>query len=383
MSGGNEPEQTGARAAWPFRTRPSQGRGKAAATIPAELAFDGVSRRYEDVRALDRITLTLAPSEVVALLGPSGCGKTTLLRIAAGIEKPSEGRVLIDGLEVAGPERFVPPERRNIGLMFQDFALFPHLTLLQNVAFGLRSLPKAEAKRIAMSGLERVGLADLATEYPARLSGGEQQRVALARAIAPRPGVLLMDEPFSGLDVDLRASMQEETLAILRETRATSVIVTHDPEEAMRLSERIVVLKAGKILQEGSAETLYTSPKALFVARLFSEVAEIRARIKGGAVETPFGRLPSPGIPDGDEAIVCLRQRSISVLPAGEGVAARVIGRRFLGEWVALHLVVDGLDEPISVRVEGERAPAPGVEVGIKVDTATVSVFPPESRLSD
>jgi iron(III) transport system ATP-binding protein len=381
VPGGNEREQTSARPAWPFRTRPSQGRGKAAATIPAELAFEGVSRRYEEVRALDRVSLCVKPSEVVALLGPSGCGKTTLLRIAAGIEKPSEGRVLIDGLEVAGPERFVPPEKRNIGLMFQDFALFPHLTLLQNVAFGLKSLPKSEAKRIAMSGLERVGLADLATEYPARLSGGEQQRVALARAIAPRPGVLLMDEPFSGLDIDLRASMQEETLTILRETRATSVIVTHDPEEAMRLSERIVVLKAGQILQEGSAETLYTSPKALFVARLFSEVAEIRARVRGGVAETPFGRMPAPGLPDGTDAVVCLRQRSIGLLPAGEGVAARVIRRRFLGEWVALHMAVEGLDEPLSVRVEGERAPEPGTEVGLKVDAATVSVFPSETRL--
>ncbi|MFO1171386.1 MAG: ABC transporter ATP-binding protein [Hyphomicrobiaceae bacterium] len=383
VPGGNDKQDSGVRPAWSFRTRPGQGRGKAAATIPAQLTFEDVSRRYEDVRALDRVSLDVKPSEVVALLGHSGCGKTTLLRIAAGIEKPSGGRVLIDGLEVAGSERFVPPEKRNVGLMFQDFALFPHLTLLQNVAFGLRSLPKAEAKRIAMTGLERVGLADLATEYPARLSGGEQQRVALARAIAPRPGVLLMDEPFSGLDVDLRASMQEETLAILRETRATSVIVTHDPEEAMRLSERIVVMKSGRILQEGTAETLYRAPQALFVARLFSEVAELRGRIQGGAADSPFGRMPAPGLKDGSEAIICLRQRSITLLPAGQGVAARVIGRRFLGEWVALHLAVDGLEEPLAVRVAGEGAPVPGAEVGLQVDAATVSVFPSETRLSE
>jgi iron(III) transport system ATP-binding protein len=260
--------------------------------------------------------------------------------------------------------------------MFQDFALFPHLTLLQNVAFGLRSLPKSEAKRIALSGLERVGLADLATAYPARLSGGEQQRVALARAIAPRPGVLLMDEPFSGLDVDLRASMQEETLAILRETHATSLIVTHDPEEAMRMSERIVVMKAGRILQEGSAETLYRAPQDLFVARLFSEVAEIRGLVKGGGVDTPFGRVPAPGLDEGADAVLCVRQRAIGLLPAGTGVAARVIERRFLGEWVALHLAVEGLDEPIGVKVEGHEAPPPGTEVGVEVDAATVFAFP-------
>ncbi len=364
------------KAAWPIGSGVGAGRGKAAATIPAELALENVSRRYDTSLALDSISLTIRPSEVVALLGPSGCGKTTLLRIAAGIEKPSLGRVLLDGLEVAGPERFVPPERRNIGLMFQDFALFPHLTLLQNVAFGLKSLPKSEAKRIAMTGLERVGLAHLATEFPARLSGGEQQRVALARAIAPRPGVLLMDEPFSGLDVDLRASMQEETLSILRETRATTAIVTHDPEEAMRLSERIVVMKAGRILQAGNAETLYQSPKDLFVARLFSEIAELRARVRGGAVETPFGRIGAPGLSDGTEAVLCIRQRAITLLPSGKGVAARVIERRFLGEWVAMHLAVEGLDQPLAVKVAGHEAPAPGAEIGLKVDATTVLVFP-------
>ncbi len=322
--------------------------------------FEGVSRRYETSLALDSISLTLKPSEVVALLGPSGCGKTTLLRVAAGIEKPSLGRVLLDGLEVAGPERFVPPEKRNIGLMFQDFALFPHLTLLQNVAFGLKSLPKSEAKRIAMTGLERVGLSHLATEFPARLSGGEQQRVALARAIAPRPGVLLMDEPFSGLDVDLRASMQEETLSILRETRATTAIVTHDPEEAMRLSERIVVMKAGRILQEGNAETLYQSPQDLFVARLFSEIAEIaRARPGRRRRDAVRPRRRHRDCSDGTDVVLCIRQRAIRLLPAGQGVAARVIERRFLGEWVAMHLAVEGLDQPLAVKVEGhERAGA-------------------------
>ena len=384
MPGANDQErlkrETGG---WPFRGAPGFGRGKAAATIPAELAFEDVSRRYESTRALDSISVVIKPSEVVALLGPSGCGKTTLLRIAAGIEKPSSGRVLLDGIEAAGPERFVPPERRNIGLMFQDFALFPHLTLLQNVAFGLKSLPKPEAKRIAMSGLERVGLANLATAYPARLSGGEQQRVALARAIAPRPGVLLMDEPFSGLDVDLRASMQEETLTILRETRATSLIVTHDPEEAMRLSERIIVMKAGRIVQEGNAELLYQAPRSLFIARMFSEVAEIRARVEGGGAATPFGRVPAPGLEDGTEVVVCFRQRAIRLLPAGSGVAARVIARKFLGERVALHLAVEGLDDPISVKVEGQSTPEPGAEIGLKVDAATVSVFSASGQISE
>ena len=168
------------------RAASGPGRGKAAVTFAARLTLEDVSRRYGEVLALDGVSIDIPPSEVVCLLGPSGCGKSTLLRVAAGIERPSSGRILLDGHEVAGPDNFVPPEKRGIGLMFQDFALFPHLSLLDNVAFGLKSLTRSEAKREARAALERVGLAHYAGEYPHILSGGEQQRVALARAIAPR-----------------------------------------------------------------------------------------------------------------------------------------------------------------------------------------------------
>ncbi len=164
------------------------GRGKAAVTFATRLSFEAVSRRYGDTLALDDVTLDVPPGKVLCLLGPSGCGKTTLLRIAAGVERPSAGRVLIDNQEVAGPNRFVPPEKRGVGLMFQDFALFPHLSILDNVAFGLRSLTKAQARAEAHAALERVGLGQYAGDYPHILSGGEQQRVALARAIAPAAG---------------------------------------------------------------------------------------------------------------------------------------------------------------------------------------------------
>ena len=262
---------------------------RAAATFAARLTFEKLERRYGETRALDGVDLDIAPGEVVCLLGPSGCGKTTLLRVAAGIEKPSAGRVLINEREIAGPNRFVPPEERGVGLMFQDFALFPHLTILGNVAFGLKALPKAAARREALAALQRVGLAKLADEYPHILSGGQQQRVALARAIVPRPAVMLMDEPFSGLDVQLREAMQEETLGLLRETRATSVIVTHHPEEAMRIGNRIAVMRAGRLVQAGTAEELYHRPADLFVARLFSEINEIAYPVRGGRVETPLG----------------------------------------------------------------------------------------------
>ena len=194
-------------------------RGTAAATIAARLTFENVSRHFSDLPAVHDLSLNIAPGEVVCLLGPSGCGKTTLLRMAAGIDRPTDGRILLNDKELSGPSAFVPPEQRNVGLMFQDFALFPHLTIQDNVAFGLKTLGPDEAKREAIAALDRVGLAQYADEFPHILSGGQQQRIALARAIAPRPSVLLMDEPFSGLDSRLRETMREETLAILHETR--------------------------------------------------------------------------------------------------------------------------------------------------------------------
>jgi len=283
------------------------GRGRAAVTFAAHLGLENVSRRYGDALALDNVTLDVPPGKVLCLLGPSGCGKTTLLRIAAGVERPSSGRVLIDDEEVAGPNRFVPPEKRGVGLMFQDFALFPHLTILDNVAFGLRSMTKAEGRAEALLALERVGLGHYAGEYPHILSGGEQQRVALARAIAPRPGVLLMDEPFSGLDTRLREAMREDTLAILHETRATCIVVTHDAEEAMRMGDQVALLRKGRVVQTGTALDLYRKPKDIFAARTFSDLNEMKAHIEAGAAATPLGTFPVSGLADGTDAIVCVR----------------------------------------------------------------------------
>jgi len=357
--------------------------GRAAVTFAARLTLENVARRYGETYALRDFSLDVAPGEIVCLLGPSGCGKTTLLRVASGIEKPSAGRVLINDREVAGPNRFVPPEDRGIGLMFQDFALFPHLTLIGNVGFGLKSLPKAEARREALAALERVGLRDLADEYPHILSGGQQQRVALARAIVPRPAVMLMDEPFSGLDVQLRDAMQEETLALLRETRATSVIVTHHPEEAMRLGDRIAVMRAGELVQAGSAEALYHHPAALFVARLFSEINEITYRVAGGQIACPVGPLPAPGLSEGQSATVCIRERGITLSPANGGLAGRVLDVKFLGDVARVEVGVEGFDKPLKVRVRELEGWTRGAEVGVEIDPARVLVFPAESQEND
>jgi iron(III) transport system ATP-binding protein len=353
-------------------------RGTAGAAIAARLTFENVERRYGDQHALRGVSLDIAPGEVVCLLGPSGCGKTTLLRVAAGIEKPSAGRVLMNELEVAGPDRFMPPERRSIGLMFQDFALFPHLSILANVAFGLKPLGKEEARRQALAALGRVGLARYADDYPHILSGGEQQRVALARAIAPRPSVLLMDEPFSGLDVQLRESMQEETLALLRETRTTCIIVTHHPEEAMRLADRIAVMREGKLVQQGPAEDLYRTPADLFVARLFSEINEIPARVDGTRVVCALGDFPALGFSDGEDVTLCVRQRAVRLAADGAGRRARVIDVKFLGDAARVELTVEGLDERLKVRVRESEAPARGAEVRISVDPSRVILFHPE-----
>jgi iron(III) transport system ATP-binding protein len=349
--------------------------GKAAVTFAAQLTLEEVSRRYGETLALDRVSLDIAPSEILCLLGPSGCGKSTLLRVAAGVERPTSGRILLDGQEVAGPDSFVPPEKRGIGLMFQDFALFPHLTILDNVAFGLKSLTRSEAKTEARAALERVGLAHYASEYPHILSGGEQQRVALARAIAPRPSVLLMDEPFSGLDSRLREKMREETLAILHETRATAIVVTHDAEEAMRMGDRVALMHQGKVVQTGKALDLYRAPKDILTARTFSDLNELAARIEDGSALTPLGRFAANGLPDGAEAIVCVRQRGVRLLAPGEGVPARILDARILGDVALVEVAVQGLDAPLFARVRESDVPPQGAEVGIVIETGAVLVF--------
>jgi iron(III) transport system ATP-binding protein len=357
-------------------------RARAAATFAASLTLDNVTRSYDDATALAGVSLNVAPGEIVCLLGPSGCGKTTLLRVVSGIEKPTSGRVLINDREVAGPSRFVAPEDRSIGLMFQDFALFPHLNILDNVAFGLRSLAREERERAARAILDRVGLTAFAGAFPSTLSGGQQQRVALARAIVPRPAVMLMDEPFSGLDIQLRDAMQEETLALLRETRATSLIVTHNPEEAMRLGDRIVVLKSGQIVQIGTTESLYRNPASLFVARLFSEINEIPSRVMAGAVSTAAGTFKASGLADGTSAVLCIRERDLVIVSGtthrGPVLNGRVLDHKFLGDVTRLELAVEGFERPLKARVTARDGLARGSEIKVAIASEAALVFASE-----
>jgi len=351
-------------------------RGTAGAAIPMALGFRGIGQRFGEVTALEDVTLSIEPGEIVALLGQSGCGKTTLLRLAAGVERPSAGCVLLEGQDVSSPGCFVEPDQRGIGLVFQDYALFPHLSVRENVRFGLRDQGQAQADATALRAIARVGLADLADAYPHMLSGGEQQRVALARAVAPRPGVLLMDEPFSNLDRRLRDVVRDETAALLQETGATSIIVTHDPEDAMRIADRIVLMRAGRIVQIGTGEELYRRPKSLFAARFFCDLTEVEGRVERGAIDTPIGRFAAPGLSDGTAAIACIRPHAIRLVPKGFYLPGKVLARRFLGEVEHIQLAIDGFDRPLAARLSLAGKLREGDEVGIDIPSDEVLVFP-------
>ncbi len=357
-------------------------RGTAGATFAGLLAFENVSKRFGKSEAVIDVSLELHPGEIACLLGPSGCGKTTLLRLAAGIERPDSGRVLSDGAEMAGPTKFMPPEKRNIGLMFQDFALFPHLTILDNVAFGLKKLPKGDARAIARHALERVGLAAYAQSYPHNLSGGEQQRVALARAMVPRPQVMLMDEPFSGLDQRLRESVRAETLALLRETRASCLLVTHDPVEAMGLADRIFLMRAGRLVQAGKPEELYRQPADAAAARFFSDANEMTGLVAGQGVGTPLGTFAAPPGLSGPRALVMVRPQGFAV--AATGIEGFVIDTRFHGDDVHCSVLFNGIEEPLKVRIDAHSAPRKNDTVIFRIDPEHVFIFalPPQATIS-
>ena len=352
---------------------------RAAVSFATSLRFDRIGKRFEDIQAVEEVSFEVEPGEIVCLLGPSGCGKTTLLRLASGIDRPTSGSVLLGNQEVAGPDVFVEPNRRNIGLMFQDFALFPHLTVIQNVAYGLKRLKRELAAEEAYALLVRVGLERYANSYPHTLSGGQQQRVALARAIAPRPAVLLMDEPFSGLDVYLREMLCQTTRELLKETRSTSLIVTHDPDEAMRLADRIAVMRGGQLIQIGSAEHLYHEPADLFVARLFSEINEVPAVVTSGVIETPFGKFDAKGHDDNRAVVLGIRRRAVRTVKSSEGVPGRVLGTRFQGDLAQLTIAISGLEKPLTSLVREARAPSPGDDVSILVDPEGTLIFDQES----
>jgi iron(III) transport system ATP-binding protein len=343
----------------------------------AALRLDRVSRSYGPVRAVAGISLDVAAGEIVALVGHSGSGKSTLLRLIAGLETPDEGTIAIAGRLVSGSGAFVAPEKRGVGMMFQDYALFPHLTVLDNVRFGLAGIPRRKADARARAALDRIGLSARAGDYPHALSGGEQQRVALARALVPAPAVLLMDEPFSNLDKRTRDRIRDETTAIVRDSGATALLVTHDPEDAMRIADRVMLMEAGRIARGGSAEELYRQPGSLLVARFFADFNEIDAVVKDGRVATAIGTFAANGIAEGAPAVVCIRPHDLNLGAPGEGAfAATIVGRAFVGDELVLTLWVLSLPRPLQVRAPINTSANVGDRIDVRLDPANVLVFP-------
>lgn len=254
-------------------------------TTPLAIRADGIEKRFGDTRAVDGAGVTVAPGQLVALLGPSGSGKTTLLRVIAGFEVPDAGTVEIGGREVAGPGTWVEPEHRRIGMVFQDGALFPHLTVERNVGFGNPREGRVE------ECLELVGLAHRGRSYPHELSGGERQRVALARALATEPEVVLLDEPFAALDAGLRVTLREEVAAILREAGASALLVTHDQQEALSLADEVVIMRDGQVAQSGAPAEVYDRPADRWVANFLGAAEVLPGTASGGAVETELGTI--------------------------------------------------------------------------------------------
>jgi len=353
-------------------------RNSAGVAIASSMSFENISHQINGKTILEDISLNVEPGEVLCLLGPSGSGKTSLLRIAAGLMQNTSGTVRIDSRVVSDQKTFIQPDKRGIGLVFQDYALFPHLTILQNVEFGLTALGRQEANTQANRILSRVGLQDRAAQYPDVLSGGEQQRVALARALAPRPGILLMDEPFSGLDSRLRDSIREQTIELLRETRSTAIIVTHDAEEALRVGDHVALIKEGKLVQYGEAKDLYYRPQDLFAAGFFSEINVVPASSGNGIAQTAFGSCPCSVDLDG-ECCAAIRLTDITVKPyekTNKGLIGRISVRRFIGTSELLEINAENVEEPILVRTRAGELPDGTSLVTLNVEPDLMMIFP-------
>jgi iron(III) transport system ATP-binding protein len=332
------------------------------------LQLDGVSKWFGASQAVADVSLSL-PQGILALLGSSGCGKTTLLRLIAGFEHPETGSIQIAGRKVASNNCWIPPEQRRLGMVFQDYALFPHLTVVENVAFGLKKLEKAAAKRL----IELVGLTGLEKRYPYQLSGGQQQRVALARALAPQPPLVLLDEPLSNLDVQVRLRLREEIRDILKATGTSAVFVTHDQEEALAIADLVAVMSKGKLEQIGTPQEVYTQPSSRFVAEFVTGANFISAERQGDLWTTEIGCFAASAGGE-KQADLMIREEDLLIEPTESEGAVIIHNRRFLGREYRYCLLT-----PSGKEIHARTAISQVLPVGTKVKlnvASTIKIFP-------
>lgn len=340
-------------------------------TCPSAIDASGVQKAFGGTVALRDASLTVGRGQLVALLGPSGSGKTTMLRVIAGLEVPDHGGVSIGGRTVVGPSTWVEPEQRHVGMVFQDGALFPHLSVAANVAFGEPATGRVE------ECLELVGLADRARSYPHELSGGERQRVALARALAPEPEVVLLDEPFAALDASLRTSLREEVATILRDAGTSALLVTHDQEEALSLADVVVVMRDGAVEQVGSPEALYSHPVSRWVAEFVGTAEVLPGVCDGTVVHFALGTLPAPGTACGAVDVI-IRPESLALSVADEGAGSgMVVHRMFYGHDEIVTVALDS-GPVVHTRARGGSRWHPGQRVDVTVDGAVTVLTRPE-----
>ena len=358
-----------------------------AATDAPRLEVTNLNRSFGGRKVVDDVSLSVAAGQVTCLLGPSGCGKSTTLRMIAGVEMQDSGRIMVDGELVCDTVTRVPAEARSIGLMFQDFALFPHLTVAGNIAFGLRGSRAQKAERVNHL-LERIGLPHYADAYPHQLSGGEQQRIALARALAPKPKIMLMDEPFSGLDNRLRDDIRDETLEVLKEEGTAVLLVTHEPDEAMRMADEIALMRDGVIVQRGAPYNVHMRPVDKDAAAFFSDLNIVPGRVHGGLVETAFGQFLAPAVPEGGEVEIVIRPQHIKIDFDRQGVgpnptpqtgvpARGVVERaRFMGKDSLVEFRMDFDGSILKASVPSVFLPKKGVPLWLMLRRDRCFVFP-------
>jgi iron(III) transport system ATP-binding protein len=328
------------------------------------LSLTKVSKSFTagEGRAVDEVSLEVVRGEILALLGESGSGKTTLLRMIAGFERPSSGEILIDGRMVAGKGIFVEPEKRGIGVVFQDYALFPHLRVRENMEFGLARLGREAKNRRIKEMMELTGTLTLERRYPHELSGGQKQRIALARALAPGPALILFDEPFSSIDSMLKSQMRKELKTILRKAGSTAVFVTHDTRDAMAMANRICMLRKGKSIQTGTPDELYNSPVNAYVASFFGKTNLIRAEVAEGGLKTPFGFFPyqAKNRKTGERVLLSIRPESFVMQNQSDDcICGNIVDRNFMGEYNELVCEVhtgNGKSEEVVIRISPEKS---------------------------